>query len=115
FERDPLPAVALARLDYPRLLAPCGLPDALLAWATTFGDVPPPGRHRFARGAVTLELVVGDARAADLPASAYDAVYLDPFSPRANPDGWEADLLGRLVGALRPRGRLVTYSVSGEV
>src|SRR5690606_3447166 len=75
------------------------------------------GRHRFTAGGVSLELVVGEARdaAAGLPEGAFDAVYLDPFSPRANPDAWEEDLLALLLRALRPGGRLVSYSVSGEV
>ena len=116
-ERDPVPASQLAELRYDRLLAPCDLPLALLGWLASLGERPAPGRHRFTAGGVSLELVVGEARdaAAGLPEGAFDAVYLDPFSQRANPDAWEEDLLALLLRALRPGGRLVSYSVSGEV
>ena len=116
-ERDPLPTARLRELRYAELLAPCPLPGELIAGLEGLGARPPAGTHRLAVGGARLEVVVADATevVADLPADAFDAVYLDPFSPRANPDAWEAALLARLVAALRPGGRLVSYSVSGEV
>ncbi len=116
-ERDPLPHALLAELRYDELLAPCALPGALQAWLAGLGERPPAGAHDLARGGVALELAVADAREAapGLPSGAFDAVYLDPFSPRANPDAWEEGLLAHLVRALRPGGRLVSYSVSGDV
>jgi tRNA U34 5-methylaminomethyl-2-thiouridine-forming methyltransferase MnmC len=40
------------------------------------------------------------------------AVLFDPFSPKANPDAWTADLFRIAYSCLLPGGRLVTYSVS---
>ncbi|HEX7038546.1 MAG TPA: tRNA (5-methylaminomethyl-2-thiouridine)(34)-methyltransferase MnmD [Trueperaceae bacterium] len=116
-ERDPLPAAVVTELRYGELLAPCAVPASLNAWLAGLGGRPSAGSHGFSAGRVELELVVGDAAevAPSLPTGAFDAVYLDPFSPRANPEAWEEELLALLVRALRPGGRLVSYSVSGEV
>lgn len=118
-----LPAAGLlARLDYPGLLAPSPLPTELLSW---LGELKPRrselARHEFSpRSApsVTLELVLGEATTQDLAttgARGYDAVYLDAFSPRANPEAWRPEFLGRLAACLAPGGRLVSFTVSGEV
>lgn len=40
------------------------------------------------------------------------AVLFDPFSPKANPACWAAELFALAAGVLAPGGRLVTYSVS---
>ena len=40
------------------------------------------------------------------------AVLFDPFSPKANPSCWTAELFALAAGVLAPGGRLVTYSVS---
>ena len=40
------------------------------------------------------------------------AVLFDPFSPKANPSCWTAELFALAAGLLAPGGRLVTYSVS---
>lgn len=122
-ENDLLPTEVLAALAYDRLLAPSNLPEALLTWLRSLGEHVATGVHRLSlrasgdegRPNVTLELVIGDALDY-LPAeAAFDAIYLDPFSPKVNPALWSSEFLGRLAGALAPRGRLVTYSVSGEV
>jgi len=115
-EREPLPAGVLRGLRYEELLAPSPLPAELAAWVEGLGLPLARGTYRFASGRVRLELTVGEAREAVAGlAGGFDAVYLDPFSPRANPDAWEEGFLARLVGALGPGGRLVSYSVSGEV
>lgn len=46
---------------------------------------------------------------------AFDLVYFDAFAPNAQPDLWEAPLLGRMYAALRPGGCLVTYCAKGAV
>lgn len=116
-ERDPLPADSLSELRYDELLAPSTLPAELRGWLAGLGDRPAPGTHLFEAGGARLRLVVGEAREAvpTLPRDAFDAVYLDPFSPRANPDAWDGELLAACFDALRPGGRLVSYSVSGDV
>lgn len=117
FERDPLGADVLADLRYAELLAPFDGPDELVEWWTSLGTPVPEGAHEWRHGQTTLTLMVGEAARliGGIPGGTFDAVYLDPFSPRANPDAWAEALLGGMAAALAPGGRLVTYSVSGEV
>ncbi len=42
----------------------------------------------------------------------FHTIFFDPFSPKAEPKNWSADLFQKAKGVLRPHGRLVTYSVS---
>jgi tRNA U34 5-methylaminomethyl-2-thiouridine-forming methyltransferase MnmC len=44
--------------------------------------------------------------------SLFHCVYFDPFSPKANPEAWTAELFSLTARLLAPGGRLVTYSVS---
>ena len=41
------------------------------------------------------------------------AVYLDPFSPKANPEAWSLPVLLKLRKSLKRGGRLATYSAQG--
>lgn len=65
-----------------------------------------------------LTLHLGDARAT-LPrlasAPAWDAIFLDPFSPRRAPELWEESFLSALAARLAPGGWLSTYSASFRV
>lgn len=77
----------------------------------------PGERFELARPPVALRLLLGEAQAG-LSASAeprFDALFLDPFSPRVEPDSWRPDLLARLARRLAPGGWLATYSAAGEV
>lgn len=131
-ENDPLPLTDLASLEYDTLLSPCELPGELLHWWRGLGERPGgaptagapaagrpvPGRQRFSAGdpaLIELDLIVGDAREYRPPVGAFTAIYLDPFSPKTNPELWTEEFLAQLVAGLSPGGRLVTYSVSGEV
>lgn len=115
-EHDLLPAEALAPLAYGRATGAEALWQALLAWRRELPDEPPPGRHEawLAEG-VTVAVIVGDASGADLGGEAFDAVYQDAFSPRANPELWTPAFFARLAAAMRPGARLATYSASGDV
>ena len=121
-ERELPPAAAVATLDYPSLLSPSPLPEQLQAWTSAapfdlpgeFLFVPPRGGPN-GQGAVRLRLLIGDALDYAPPVGSFHAIYLDPFSPRANPEPWSAAYLRRLADALAPGGRLVTFSVSGAV
>lgn len=82
------------------------------------------GRQRLTFGPhadVVLELVLGNAldagRAGYLDGGehGYDAIYLDAFSPKANPELWTDRFLTELAGSLAPGGTLATFSVSGAV
>lgn len=111
-ERDVLPAAALRALKYAEHLGP--IAKALIDWRAALPDVVTPGPNRLAFDAATLDLIVGDATEAALPRNC-DAVYLDAFSPDANPELWTPPFLQQLHDALRPGGRLATYSVRRSV
>ena len=64
----------------------------------------------------SLELRFGDARAgASSSSGPFDAVFLDPFSPDANPELWTYDFIRLLAGKLSERGVVATYSGSMPV
>ena len=66
----------------------------------------------------TLRLVLGDARAT-LPALdpdlRFDAVFLDPFSPRVEPDLWHPAFLAAIASRMAPGSLLSTYSAATAV
>jgi len=66
-------------------------------------------------GAVGLSLHLGDANGFRYAPEAFDAVYLDAFSPPVNPECWTPAFLAALHATLRPGGTLVSYCVRGEV
>jgi tRNA U34 5-methylaminomethyl-2-thiouridine-forming methyltransferase MnmC len=112
-EHDPLPAATLADLGL-ESVADAPFVAALLAWRATWDDAPgvdPPPLHH---ACVRVEVIRGDATTARLP-TGVDALYLDGFSPRVNPELWTPAALGRFARCLRPGGVLTTYSVSGRV
>ncbi len=112
-ERDVLPASTLATLNHREYLgrAPAA---SLIAWRRTLSDGVQEGEYEAQFGPVKLVLLIGDATEVALPGG-FDAVYLDAFSPDANPELWTALFLHRLHEALRPGGRLATYSAKGSV
>lgn len=65
---------------------------------------------------VTLEVVIGDARATlpHWPGRA-DAWFLDGFSPAKNPELWTPDLMGDVGAHTAPDGTAATYSAAGFV
>jgi len=46
---------------------------------------------------------------------AYDAIFLDTFSPDVNPECWTLAFLKQIRPFLAPEGRLATYCVKGSV
>lgn len=66
----------------------------------------------------SLRWLVGDARTtlASLPsAPCFDAVFLDPFSPRVDPDLWEPAFLDSIARRMRPGSILSTYTTAMSV
>lgn len=120
-EKAPPPADLLAELSYEQLLAPSQLPAQLLTWREGLGRVPAQGRHDLALGATRLSLHVADALTCledtgrGAVEGAFHAIYHDAFSPRTNPDLWDARFLTSLATRLEPGGRLVSFSVAGSV
>ena len=86
-----------------------GAADGLLAaWSR--------GERRFALGAVTVEVIEGDARAT-LPGwgGLADAWYLDGFSPAKNPELWGAGLMQAAANHTASDGTFATYTAAGFV
>ncbi len=108
----PEPAL-LARLRYHDHLRYPELVASFLAFRRGLSSAGT-GTHRFTAGPTELELILGDASGQPLPSS-YHAIYLDAFSPDANPELWAPTFLATLADALEPAGRLVSYSVKGTV
>ncbi len=76
------------------------------------------GMHRlhFEGGRVTLTLAFADASAlAPRLRLRADAIYLDGFAPRLNPDLWSPQLLLHLARLARPGTTVATYSSAGAV
>ncbi len=97
-------AEALARCR----LAPDAHEPLLAAWER--------GRDFVVAGeGFVLELRFVRVEHARLPEGWADAVYYDPFSPRANPAAWSLAGLARAKDGLRPGGVLLSYAVAGWV
>ncbi|HTF90949.1 MAG TPA: MnmC family methyltransferase [Planctomycetota bacterium] len=73
--------------------------------------VPGGGAHR-------VQLILGDARE-KLPAQPenrqFDAVFLDPFSPRVDPPLWQEDFLREVARRMASGARLASYTSSLRV
>ncbi|ADY26267.1 protein of unknown function DUF752 [Deinococcus proteolyticus MRP] len=115
YEYDPVSAEVLTHLTggEESRAAGAGHPvwqELLLAW-------PPPAGGELTIGVQEQRLRVRrlDVLEAELPRGWADAVYLDGFSPQANPELWSDEFLARVAGALAPGGVLATYSAAGQV
>ena len=107
------PAPLLERLDYAGHLAAPELAHGLVAARAALP--PEADALGFAADGVDLDVALGDAVHWDPGIAGVDAVYLDAFSPDTQPELWTAEVLRRWTAALRPGGRLCTYSVKGAV
>ena len=45
----------------------------------------------------------------------YDAVFFDPFSPKANPELWTEKIFTQVYNLMKQGSRLTTYSCSSKV
>lgn len=68
----------------------------------------------------TVTLLIGDATSHRIHRSLsrlplYDVIFLDAFSPEANPECWTTDFFNQLYTLLTPDGTLATYCVKGVV
>jgi len=50
-----------------------------------------------------------------VPDETFDVIYFDAFGPRAQPELWTVELLGKVCNWLSPGGFLVTYCAKGVV
>ena len=114
FEQTLLPAEALEAVYTALPLSP-ERANAFLTWRRSLEDTPA-GLLRWQNNdTLALEILLGDATASRHPIAPVDAVYLDAFSPDANPELWTPAFLSRLFDVLKPGGRLTTYSAKGTV
>ncbi|WP_460170531.1 tRNA (5-methylaminomethyl-2-thiouridine)(34)-methyltransferase MnmD [Thermus sp. FJN-A] len=104
-EREPLPQEVLAQIALPLPGAEAVFGEILSAWP----------RERFLGPWGELRLLFGDVREVRLPRRWATAVYLDPFSPKANPEAWSFPVLLKLRQSLKQGGRLATYSAQGAL
>lgn len=77
-----------------------------------------PGLHRltFDHGRVNLDLYfMPSAQAAKKLSGPFDALYLDGFSPKKNPQMWEPRLLKALCASANTDATLATWCVAGSV
>jgi len=109
WERQPLPADMLCGLAYDRL----GIPTPLWErWLQTSDRAVESGTVTLAWETARLQMTCTDARRAAL-GNGYDVVYLDAFSPAAEPEMWQRPWLDTLVATMAPGGVLATYCVAG--
>ncbi|MEZ4606122.1 MAG: tRNA (5-methylaminomethyl-2-thiouridine)(34)-methyltransferase MnmD [Deinococcales bacterium] len=113
FEQELLSAEILESLAY-RNFSDLELFESYLEFRRDLTE-PLKGRHSFHFGSVTLQLLLGEATAQDLPQQRFQAIYLDAFSPEANPELWSSEFLAKLYAALERGGKLASYCVKGEV
>lgn len=102
-EREPLPREVLAQILLPLPRAEAVFAALLRAWPTP----------RFLGPWGELQFLFLDVREVVLPPRWATAVYLDPFSPKANPEAWSLPVLLKLRKSLKRGGRLATYSAQG--
>jgi len=62
----------------------------------------------------SLEICFGDVTKTDFPLNWASAIYLDPFSPRVNPEPWRPEVLKKLYQSAQAGAYLATYSVAGQ-
>lgn len=112
-EKHPIPADVLAKLHgfWPELLhisqeLLAGYPPLIAGFHTVF----------LAGGRIRLILALGDAGDI-LPqlSGAFDAWYLDGFTPGKNPDMWADDFFPLIAARTAPAGTLTSFSVLGRM
>lgn len=119
FEMYPLSSDLLGQLsyrtdlDHPGLvdLAAFALSDLSLSGTTQTHN----SRSFTGKSNVNLEITPADVSKVALGVHQFDCIYLDAFSPNVNPECWDEASMGRYFNALKPGGKLSTYSAKGSV
>lgn len=102
-EKEPLPPEVLRQISLPLPRAEEVFRELLAVWPTEV----------FRGPWGELRVLFGRVEDLPLPKAWATAVYLDPFSPRVNPEPWGLPVLQKLRRATRLGGRLATYSAQG--
>lgn len=76
-------------------------------------------KMHFSEGNIDINLIAGDARKTikllEGNYGLFDAVFLDPFSPKKCPELWTAEFLSNIIKLMRKGAILTTYSCAGIV
>lgn len=108
YEADPVSKEVLAAVEVPLSAA------AARVWAGVLEGWPANSRLLCLEGAWGRLLVrFEDVTQTLFPTDWASAVYLDPFSPKVNPEPWQPQVLKRLFLATQGGGWLATYSAAG--
>ena len=114
-EKDLLPSVIFSRLNHDLIENAIFVRQYFQEWRQNLPEKPDPGDYLFEAGKTKLLLKIGNAINAELPESAFDAVYLDAFSPEQNPELWTTNFFKKIIKSMRPNSLLSTYSAKGSV
>jgi tRNA U34 5-methylaminomethyl-2-thiouridine-forming methyltransferase MnmC len=114
-EQTLLPASLIQQLGYENYLEREEVLESYVQFRQSLPDEVANGKYTFEFRTVRLELLVGEATTQIFEPNSFDAVYQDAFSPDANPELWSETFFAKLYDALKPNGKLTTYSVKGDV
>jgi tRNA U34 5-methylaminomethyl-2-thiouridine-forming methyltransferase MnmC len=114
-EQTLLSASVVQQLGYEKYLDNKVVLESYLAFRQSLPDDVGNGNYTFEFETVRLELLIGEATTQTFESNSFDAVYQDAFSPDANPELWSETFFAKLYEALKPDGKLTTYSVKGDV
>lgn len=114
-EQTLLSVGVVQQLGYENYLENKDVLESYLQFRQTLPDEVSDEKYTFEFKTVRLELLVGEATAQTFEINGFDAVYQDAFSPDANPELWSEAFFSKLYDALKPNGKLTTYSVKGDV
>jgi tRNA U34 5-methylaminomethyl-2-thiouridine-forming methyltransferase MnmC len=109
-----LPSELIRQLGYQKHLHSTVL-ESYLTFREALPHEVSEGRYGFEQECLRLELLIGEATTQTFAANVFDAIYQDAFSPDANPELWSEDFFRKLFDVLKPKGKLTTYSVKGDV
>ena len=73
------------------------------------------GSYSFIHRNIELKLICENALDINFPHMAFDAVYLDPFSPDVNPELWTVSFFRKIKLSMKTGAKLSTYSAKGRV
>ena len=102
-ECDLLSSQVIGELGYEEGLEHKNLLQKFFKARDELPEPPPAGHYAFnLLEGVRLELHLGNATGVRLEPGRYDAVYMDAFSPDANPELWSEDFFGRALPRAHP-------------
>ncbi|MBN2052038.1 tRNA (5-methylaminomethyl-2-thiouridine)(34)-methyltransferase MnmD [Candidatus Woesearchaeota archaeon] len=72
--------------------------------------------YKYERNGIIIELIIGDAlKTIKKIKGKFDIIFLDPFSPKKNPELWTESFFKELRKHIKEDGILTTYSCAGNV